>query len=72
MLNEHFDKDPEYKLLGTKKSPNPCHDHPGGLNTIMYDDNWEKGFVDLDRIELRCKKCGEQRVYQILPEKTIL
>jgi hypothetical protein len=63
----------DYKLIQSCPSSKPCSHHPEQHLVDLYNDpNWQMEVVDIDKIQFKCIVCKSERVYKLLPEKTLL
>jgi thymidine kinase len=64
---------PGYKLIQNAESAICCSNHSNEFLKDLYNSSvWKMEVVDVDKIQFICQKCFSERVYQLLPEKTLL
>jgi hypothetical protein len=66
-------QEPKYKLIQSQEADKPCQEHTKQhLKDLYNDSRWTFDFVDMDKLKFVCTICKSERVYQLLPEKTML
>ena len=64
---------PEYRMVQEVSGKPTCKTHiVQNLVDCYNDPMWEMEAVDTDKIQLTCRICKCERVYQLMPEKTLL
>jgi hypothetical protein len=69
---------PSYKLIQAKIMETDCKVHERELIVDLYNQAnggpgpWTMQVVGVDTIQFKCSKCGSERVYKLLTEKTLL
>jgi len=70
---------PSYKLIQGKVLETDCPQHSREGLLDLYNQAqgnppgpWKMEVVGVDMIQFRCDKCGSERVYKLLTEKTLL
>jgi hypothetical protein len=73
------DSQPGYKLIQAKTLETDCPVHAREFLLDLYNqanggplDTWKMQVVGVDKIQFRCQKCGSERVYKYIEEKTTL
>lgn len=69
-----------YKLIQAKTLETDCKEHEREMLLDLYNQangeipkgKWKMEVVGVDMIKFTCKVCGSERVYKLLPEKTLL
>jgi hypothetical protein len=70
---------PSYKLIQAKSLETDCPVHQREHLLDLYNQAqgnppgpWTMQVVGIDMIQFKCGKCGSERVYKLLTEKTLL